>query len=86
MAIETAPPSPSSPFQEWQRAIVALRSAETRGDSHPEILRLSAEVIRAHNAMTVGRLDAGWRPPEGVLSRLAVDEALLAEDDDTAHS
>jgi hypothetical protein len=86
MAIETVPLSPSSPFQEWQRAIVALRSAEARGDSHPEILRLSAEVIRAHNAMTLDRLEAGWRPPDHVLSQLAVDEALLAEVDDSERS
>jgi hypothetical protein len=86
MAIKAVPPSPSSPFQEWQRAFAALRSAEARGDAHPKVLRLSAEVIRAHNAMTVDRLAAGWRPPDDVLSRLAVDEALLAEDDDAAHS
>jgi hypothetical protein len=86
MAIEAVPLSPSSPFQEWQRALAALRSAEARGDSHPEILRLSANVIRAHNAMTVGRLEAGWRPPADVLKQLAVDEALLAEDDDTSQS
>jgi hypothetical protein len=86
MAIEAVPLSPSSPFQEWQRAIAALRSAEARGDAHPDILRLSAEVIRARNAMTVDRLQAGWRPPDDILSRLSVDEALLAEGDDTALS
>jgi hypothetical protein len=85
MAIEAVSLSPSSPFQEWQRALAALRSAESRGESHPEIMRLSADVIRAHNAMTVGRLQAGWRPPHDVLKQLTVDEALLAEDDDTAH-
>jgi hypothetical protein len=72
MATDAVPQSPSSPFQEWQRALAALMSAEARGDAHPETLRLSAEVIRAHNAMTLGRLEA--------------DEALLAEGDDAAHS
>jgi len=86
MAIEAVPLSPSSPFQEWQRAFAALRSAEARGDAHSEILRLSAEVIRAHNAMTLDRLQAGWRPPDDVLKQFTVDEALLAERDDTTHS
>jgi hypothetical protein len=86
MAVEAVPLSPSSPFQEWQRALVALRSAEARGDSHPEIVRLSAEVIRAHNAMTVGRLQAGWQAPDDVLKQLAVDAALLAEDDDSGYA
>ena len=73
MAIEAVPLSPSSPFQEWQRAVAALRSAEARGGAHSEILRLSAEVIRARNVMTVDRLHAGWRPPEDILSRLSAD-------------
>jgi hypothetical protein len=72
MATDAVPQSPSSPFQEWQRALAALKSAEARGDAHPETLRLSTEVIRARNAMTAGRLEA--------------DEALLAEDDDATHS
>jgi hypothetical protein len=36
--------------------------------------------------MTLGRLQAGWRPPHYVLKQLAVDEAILAEDDDTSQS
>ena len=65
MAIEAVPLAPSSPFQEWQRAITALRTAEARGDAHPDILRLSAEVIRAHNAMTSGHGQLPSRPGHG---------------------
>jgi len=35
---------------------------------------------------TIDRLQAGWRPPGDVLKQLTIDEALLAEGDDTAHS
>lgn len=86
MATEAVPLAPSSPFQESQRALAALRAAEARGDADREILRRSAEVIRARNAMTVDRPRAGWRPPGDVLKQLAVDEAVLAERDDTARS
>lgn len=82
MAVETFPQSASLPFQAWQRAIAALRAAEARGDAHPEILRLSAEVIRARNAMTVDRVQAGWQPPDDVLKHLIVDDQLLQEGDD----
>jgi hypothetical protein len=83
MAIEAIPPSPSLPFQQWQRAIAALRAAEARGDAHSEILRLSAEVIRARNAMTVDRLRAGWQPADLVMKHLAADDQLVREGDDS---
>jgi hypothetical protein len=84
MAIEAVPPTPSLPFQEWQRALAVLRAAEARGDSHTEVLRLSAEVIRTRNAMTVDRLQAGWQPSDRVLKHLMVDDQLLREGDDSA--
>jgi hypothetical protein len=84
MAIETSPPSPSSPFQEWQRAVAALRSAEDRGAAHADLVRLSAEVIRARNAMMVDRIQAGWQPPDDILKHLVVDDQLLRERDDSA--
>jgi hypothetical protein len=83
VAIEAISPSPSLPFQEWQRAIAALRAAEARGDAHSEILRLSTEVIRARNAMTVDRLQAGWQPSDRVLKHLVDDDQLLLEGDDS---
>ncbi|HEY3923979.1 MAG TPA: hypothetical protein VGL75_05395 [Acidothermaceae bacterium] len=86
MAIDEVTPSPSLPFQEWQRALAALRSAEARGDSHPEILRLSAEVIRTRNELTVDRLHAGWHPPDDILKHLTVDAHLLHEKDDTTRT
>jgi hypothetical protein len=86
MAIDELSPSPSLPFQEWQRAVAALRSAEARGDSHPEVLRLSAEVIRTRNELTVDRLQAGWHPPDDILKHLMVDDQLLREKDDAART
>jgi len=59
-----------------------LKDAETRGASHDEIVRLSAEVIRTRNAVTVDRLQAGWRAPDDILSRLTSDDQLLHERDD----
>jgi hypothetical protein len=82
VAIDEVAPSASLPFQQWQRAVAFLRSAEVRGAPHAEILRLSAAVIRARNTMTVDRLQAGWRPSDDILQQLTIDEALLAEDDD----
>ena len=77
-------PSAAEPFLEWQRAVAALKAAEFRGAEHAEIVRLSAEVIRTRNAMTVDRLQAGWQPPDDILKHLSADEQLLREQDDTA--
>jgi hypothetical protein len=83
MAIQEVTPSPSLPFHEWQRAVAALRSAEARGASHTEIVRLSAEVIRTRNALTLDRVYAGWEAPDDILRHLTTDEQLLEEQDDT---
>ena len=36
-------------FEQWQRALAALKAAEARGADHHEIVHLSAEVIRTRN-------------------------------------
>ena len=77
-------PAASDPFQLWQEAAAALKAAETRGAPHDEIVRLSAQVIRTRNAVTVDRLQAGWHVPDDILSRLTSDDQLLHEKDDAA--
>ena len=79
--VDTASPEP---FLEWQRAVAALKAAEARGAEHAEIVRLSTEVIRTRNEVTVDRLQAGWDPPDVVLQKLSVDDQLLREKDDAA--
>lgn len=76
-------PSPSEPFDAWQRASAALRAAEARGATHAEIVRLSEQVIRARNALTLDRTNAGWNPPDDVLRHLIGDEFLLTQRDDS---
>jgi len=63
-------PAPSQPFQDWQKATAALRSAQARGSSEGEISQLSAEVIRTRNALTMDRVRAGWKPPDDILEHL----------------
>ena len=75
-------PGASEPFRRWRRAVAALRAAESRGEPYPVIVRLSAEVIRTRNEMTMDRLRAGWSPPEEILRDLSADERLLLEKDD----
>ena len=76
-------PAASDPFRQWQRAVAALKAAEARGAPYDEIVRLSAEVIRARNELTVDRLQAGWQPPDDILKHLSLDDQLLREKDDT---
>jgi hypothetical protein len=76
-------PAASEPFRQWQHAAAALKAAETRGASHAEIVRLSAEVIRTRNALTLDRVYAGWEAPDDILKHLTADEHLLLEKDDT---
>jgi hypothetical protein len=77
-------PSPSEPFDAWQRATAALRAAEARGASHEEVVRLSEQVIRTRNALTLDRTQAGWEPPDDVLRHLIGDELLLRQRDDSS--
>jgi hypothetical protein len=77
-------PSPSAPFDAWQRASAALRAAETSGAPHDEIVQLSEQVIRARNALTLDRAQAGWEPPDDVLRHLIGDELLLEQRDDSS--
>jgi hypothetical protein len=72
------------PSRECRRAVAALNGAQARSASHEEILRLSAEVIRTRNAMTVDRLQAGWLAPADILKHLTADGQLLGERDDMA--
>jgi hypothetical protein len=74
----------ASHFQLWQQATAALKDAETRGAPHAEVVRLSAEVIRARNVVTVDRLQAGWHAPDDILCSLPADDQLLREKDDVA--
>ena len=68
-------------------AVAALRAAEYRGESHPNVLRLSAEVIRTRKALTVDQATAaGAYLPDDVLRDLARDDQLLRERDDTGLS
>ncbi len=80
-----AQPNPSAPFNAWQRATAALRAAEHRAATHPEIVRLAEQVIRTRNALVLDRLAAGWEPRENVLHHLISDEELLREKDDCTH-
>ena len=59
-----------------------LKTAEARGVDHDQILVLSERVIRARNALTVDRMQAGWSPPDDILNHLTVDDRLLRESDD----
>src|SRR5665213_2615051 len=77
-------PSPSAPFDAWQRATAALRAAEAKGAPHDEIVQLSEHVIRARNALTLDRAQAGWEPPDDVLRHLIGDELLLKQRDDSS--
>jgi methionine aminopeptidase len=78
-------PNPSAPFNAWQRATAALREAEHRGATHPEIVRLAEQVIRTRNALVLDRLQAGWQPHHDVLHHLISDEELLREKDDSSY-
>jgi hypothetical protein len=71
----------SLPLEDWEQALAALDSAEERGAPHPELVALSAEVIRTRNTLALHRLAAGVALPAEALR----DERLLSEPDDTAH-
>jgi hypothetical protein len=79
-------PAASDPFRQWQRATAALRTAEALGADHADIMRLSADVIRTRNALTLDRVYAGWEAPDDILKHLTADEQLLRERDDTTRS
>ena len=81
-ATDEAPVDPVQPFRDWQKAVAALRAAEGRRENYADIMRLSAEVIRARNALTLDRVHAGWHAPGDILRHLALDDQLLREKDD----
>lgn len=78
--------SASLPFEHWQRAVVALRVAETRGAGYSEILRLSEDVIRSRNALILDRVEAGWQPTPDILEHVNIDAQLLRAHDDRSTS
>jgi hypothetical protein len=71
-------------FRDWQTAIAALRAAEGRRDPHIDTLRLSTDVIRTRNALTLDQVQAGWDPPDAILRHLSTDQQLLLAHDDSA--
>lgn len=81
-ATNEAPADPVQPFRDWQEAVAALRASESRGEDYASIVRLSTEVIRARNALTLNQLRAGWDPPGDILRHLKTDDQLLREKDD----
>jgi hypothetical protein len=46
-------------FRDWQKACAIRRVAETRGADNSDTVRLSAEVIRTRNALTLEPVRAG---------------------------
>jgi hypothetical protein len=83
---EASNDDPLQSFRDWQKACAIRRVAETRGDDNSDIVRLSGEVIRTRNALTLDRLHAGWNAPDEILRHLTLDDQLLREGDDTALS
>jgi hypothetical protein len=81
-ALDEAPADPVQPFRDWQEACARLRAAETLGGDYSDIVRLSAEVIRTRNALTLDQVRAGWSAPDDILRHLTLDERLLREKDD----
>ncbi len=55
---EASNDDPLQSFRDWQKASAIRRVAETRGDDHSDIVRLSAEVIRTRNALTLDQVRA----------------------------
>ena len=56
---EASNDDPLQSFRDWQKASAIRRVAETRGDDHSDVVRLSAEVIRTRNALTMEPVRAG---------------------------
>ena len=71
----------SQPFDEWQRAGAALRTAESHGASDDEVRPLAEDVVRTRIAVVRDRIAAGWRPSREVMRELEVDAQLVREAD-----
>jgi len=84
--IDEASYDPLRSFRDWQDACASLRLAETCRDNYSDLVRLSAEVIRTRNALTIDLVRAGTHLPGDVLRDLARDDQLLLEHDDAALS
>ena len=81
-AIDEASDDPLRSFRNWLDACSNLRLAEVCGADYSDLVRLSADVIRTRNALTLYRVRAGWNVPDDVMRHLTVDERLLRENDD----
>jgi hypothetical protein len=79
---EASNDDPLQSFRDWQKACAIRRVAETRGDDNRDIVRLSGEVVRTRNALTLDRLRAGRNAPEDIVRHLTLDDLLLREKDD----
>ncbi|HEY5202291.1 MAG TPA: hypothetical protein VIJ31_15440 [Acidothermaceae bacterium] len=79
---EASNDDPLQSFRDWQKACAIRRVAETRGDDNRDIVRLSGEVVRTRNALTLDRLRAGRNAPEDIVWHLTLDDLLLREKDD----
>ena len=84
--IDEASYDPLQSFRDWQKACASLRLAETCRDNYSDLVRLSAEVIRTRNELTIDLVRAGTHLPNNVLRDLARDDQLLREHDDAALS
>ena len=79
---EASNDDPLQSFRDWQKACAIRRVAETRGDDNSDAVRLSGEVIRMRNALTLDRLSAGRNAPENIVRHLTLDDLLLREKDE----
>jgi len=84
--VDEASYDPLRSFRDWQDACASLRLAETCRDNYSDLVRLSAEVIRARNELTIDLVRAGTHLPDDVLRDLERDDQLLREHDDAALS
>ena len=81
---EASNDDPLQAFRDWQRACASLRAAETRGEDYSDVVRLSAEVIRTRNALTLDQVRAGWKAPDDILRHMTSDALLLVQGDDAS--
>jgi hypothetical protein len=81
---EASNDDPLQSFRDWQKACAIRRVTETRGDDHSDIVRLSGEVIRTRNALTMDQVHAGWNAPDDILRHMTSDELLLVQGDDAS--
>ena len=82
--IEASNDDPLQSFRDWQKACAIRRVTETRGDDRSDIVRLSGEVIRTRDALTMDQVHAGWDAPDDILRHMTSGELLLVQGDDAS--